>query len=114
MKIVGYDNLSGALQIKFAGDTAEKTIDEYPAHDFSVLEMHENVSISEILVALAQNGFQIALQQELAEEISRNNSKTETYKSLINNEFEFSPESLFPQPEYPAPNQPISTGLMVV
>lgn len=115
MKLVGFDPVNSTLQIKFAGDNAEKQIDEYEAHNFSVLEMHDNVSISDIMIALAQNGYQIALQQELAETIARNDSKVALYKSLIGTEMVYSANELFPEVSCkPAEHQPLSTGLQVI
>lgn len=115
MKLVGYDPATSSLQIKFAGENAEKPIDEYDFHNFSVLEMHENVAISDILRALAQNGYQIALQQELAETIARNDAKVGLYKSLIGTEIEYTAEQLFPPVVcVPSENQPLSTGLQVI
>jgi hypothetical protein len=113
MKIVSFDELTGAFHIKFASDESEKEIDEYPAHLFSVLELRENISINEILTALAQEGHKVLIQQNLAEEIARNNSKTEQYKMLVGTDIEYNVDTLFNQ-EFPSPNQPISTGLMVI
>jgi hypothetical protein len=113
MKIVGYDSTDSTLLIKFSGDTLEKNIDEYQEHKFSVLEMHENVAISEILKALAQSGLSIAIQQELNEEISRNDTKSSLYKSLIGNEIEYNLEDLFPK-QCPSPNQPTTNGLEII
>lgn len=40
MKIVGFNDLSSTLQIKFCSDLAEKPIDDYPIHEFNVVELH--------------------------------------------------------------------------
>ena len=114
MKIVGFDVIKSTLQIKFASNLAEKPIDEYEAHLFNVIQ-DGDVTNEEIIKALAQNGWNIALQQELAEQIAKDNQKVSQYKSYIGQEFEYTAEELFnPQPTVPAEDQPISTGLMVI
>ena len=115
MKIVHFDALSGAISIKFAGDTAEKSIDEYPAHDFNIVETNENVKIEDILKALAQNGWNIAFQQEASEEIARNNHKIGVYKNLVGNKFSYTQDELFsPLTCEASDNQPSTQGLMVI
>jgi hypothetical protein len=112
MKIVEFNPLNGILSIKFASDNAEKKIEEYPSHQFNVVEMHENVKLDEILKALAQNGWNIAFQQEAAEEIVRNNVKINIYKNLVGNEFSYTQQELFSQEA--SENQPNTDGLMIV
>ena len=115
MKVVNFDALSGAISIKFAADTAEKPIDDYPAHDFNVVEMDSDVKIEHILKALAQNGWNIAFQQEASEEIARNNHKIGVYKNLVGNRFSYTQEELFaPEACIAEENQPSSQGLMVI
>ena len=114
MKIVGFDIIKSTLEIKFASNLAEKPIDEYEAHLFNVVQ-DGNVTNEEIIKALAQNGWNIALQQEIAEQTARDNEKVSQYKSYVGKEFEYTAEELFnPQPTIPAEDQPISTGLMVI
>ena len=114
MKIVGYDILKSTLQIKFASDLAEKTIDEYETHLFNVVQ-DGDVTNEQIIKALAQNGWNIALQQEIAEQTAKDNEKVSQYKKYVGQEFNYTAEELFnPQPTIPAEDQPISTGLMVI
>lgn len=115
MKIVKFDTLNGTMSIKFAGDTAEKPIDDYPAHDFNIVEMHENVTTDQILKALAQNGWNIAFQQEASEEIARNSVKIGAYKNLVGNQFIYTQEELFaPEACVASENQPSTEGLMII
>ena len=113
MKIVGFNVLNGTLQIKFSSDTSEKKIDEYPAQDFNVVEMHDAVTIDEILIALAQTGHQFALQQEVAEQTSKDNKKIKIFKSLIGKQFEYNVFELF-NPSCPSENQPKTKDLMII
>jgi hypothetical protein len=114
MKIVGYDILKSTLQIKFCSDLAEKSIDEYETHLFNVVQESE-VSDKEILKALAQNGWNIALQQEIAEQTAKDNEKVTQYTSYVGKEFDYSALELFtPEPTIPAEDQPLSIGLMVI
>jgi hypothetical protein len=114
MKVVGFDDLKGTLQIKFASDLAEKPIDEYETHLFNVVQESE-VSNEDIVKALAQNGWNIALQQEIAEENAKDNQKIAQYKNYVGLEFEYNFEELFnSQPTIPAEEQPLSTGLMII
>lgn len=114
IKIVGYDVIKSSLQIKFASNLAEKPIDEYETHLFNVVQDGE-VTNDEIIKALAQNGWNIALQQEIAEQTAKDNEKVSQYKSYVGQKFEYTYEELFiPQPTIPAKEQPISTGLMII
>jgi hypothetical protein len=114
MKVVGFDAVKSTLQIKFASDLAEKPIDEYESHLFNVVQ-DGNATNEEIIKALAQNGWNIALQQEIAEQISKDNEKVSQYQSYVGKEFEYTADELFnPQPTIPAEDQPISTGLMII
>jgi hypothetical protein len=115
MKVVGFNPLDGILQIKFAGDTAEKSIDEYPAHQFNVQVENENVTLDDVLKALAQTGWNAALQQEIAEETARDNEAIALYTKLIGEEYDFTFQELFQQSACQvAENQPLSRGLMEV
>lgn len=115
MKVVGFDVLNGSLWIKFAGDTAEKSIDDYPAHQFNVVEEHENVTLNEVLKALAQTGWNIAFQQEVAEQTAKDNYKVEMYQSLVGSAYVFTGDELFSTPQAcPSENQPTTKGLMVI
>ena len=115
MKIVHFDALSGAISIKFAGDKAEKPIDEYPAHEFNIVETHNNVKVEDILKALAQNGWNIAFQQEASEEIARNDVKIGVYKNLVGNKFSYTQEELFaPEACIAEDNQPATQGLIII
>jgi len=114
MKVVGIDVVKSTLEIKFASDLAEKPIDEYETHLFNVVQENP-VTNEEIIKALAQNGWNIALQQEIAEQIAKDNEKVSQYQSYVGKEFEYTAEELFKsQPTIPAEDQPISTGLMVI
>ena len=114
MKVVGFDVVKSTLQIKFASDLAEKPIDDYEAHLFNVVQ-EGDVTNEEIIRALAQNGWNIALQQEIAEQTAKDNQKVSQYKSYVNQEFEYTEEELFTlRPTIPSEDQPISTGLMVI
>jgi hypothetical protein len=115
MKVVGFDVLNGTILIKFAGDTAEKSIDEYPSHQFNVVEDNKNVTLDEVLKALAQTGWNIAFQQEVAEQTAKDNEKVALYKSLIGSAYVFTGEELFSTPQAcPSENQPSTKGLMVI
>ena len=115
MKIDGFDVLNGTILIKFAGDTAEKPIDDYPAHQFNVVEENENVNLEEVLKALAQTGWNIAFQQEVAEQIAKDNEKIVLYQSLVGSSYVYTGEELFAPPQAcPANNQPSTQGLMVI
>jgi hypothetical protein len=115
MKIVGYDILKSTLQIKFASDLAEKPIDEYETHLFNVVQENDTVTDNEILKALAQNGWDIALQQEIAEQTARDNKKVSQYKSYVGKEFTYSSTEIFmPEQTIAAEDQPLSQGLMVI
>jgi hypothetical protein len=115
MKIAGFDVLTGALLIKFAADTSEKPIDDYPAHQFNVVENNETVTLDEVLKALAQTGWDIAFQQEVAEQTAKNNEKVAIYKSLIGSSYTYTGEELFAPPQScPSENQPSTQGLMVI
>jgi DNA-binding PucR family transcriptional regulator len=114
MKVVGFDIIKSTLEIKFASDLAEKPIEQYETHLFNVVQNGE-VTNEEIIKELAKNGWNIALQQEIAEQIAKDNEKVSQYKSYVNQEFEYTAEELFnPQSTIPAEDQPISTGLMVI
>jgi hypothetical protein len=114
MKVVGFDVIKSTLEIKFASDLAEKPIDEYETHLFNVVQ-EGNVSNEEILKALAQNGWNIALQQEIAEQLAKDNEKVAQYKSYVGKELTYTTEELFnPRPTIPAEDQPLSEGLMVI
>jgi len=112
MKVVGFDNLKGAIQLKFSSDLAEKNIDEYPSYDFNIVEMNDEVVLDDILKALAQNGWNIAFQQEVAEQTAKDNQKIKQYQSIINEEFKFSYDDLYATPA--AEEQPMTEGLMVI
>lgn len=115
MKIVGFDTIKSTIKIKFASDLAEKSIDEYDWHEFNIVELNENVTENEILKALAQNGWNIALQQEIAEQTAKNSKKVAYYKSLEGTNFKYSAEELFASEVcQAAEDQPLSTGLMVI
>lgn len=115
MKIVGFDTIKSTLKIKFASDLAEKSIDEYDWHEFNVIELNEDVTEKQVLKALAQNGWNIALQQEIAEQTAKNSKKVAYYKSLENTNFKYSAEELFePEACQAAEDQPLSQGLMVI
>jgi hypothetical protein len=115
MKIVGFDTIKSALSIKFASDLAEKNIDEYESHLFNVVQENEEITNDEILKALAQNGWNIALQQEIAEQIAKDNKKINQYKNYVGEEFEYTIEELFgPQNIVAAEDQPLSQGLMII
>lgn len=115
MKIDGFDVLNGTILIKFAGDTAEKPIDEYPSHKFNVVEDNENVTLNAVLKALAQTGWNIAFQQEVAEQTAKNNEKVAIYQALIGSSYEYSGEELFaPEACVAEDNQPSTQGLMVI
>jgi hypothetical protein len=115
MKIVDFDAINSTLYIKFASDLAEKPIDKYEAHKFNVMEQGDDVELRDIVKALAQNGWNIALQQELAEQNAKDNEKVQKYKSLVNEEFDYLAEELFfSEPTVPAKDQPLSEGLMVI
>ena len=114
MKVVGFDVVKSTLQIKFASDLAEKPIDEYETHLFNVVQ-EGAVTNEDIIKALAQNGWNIALQQEVAEQIGKDNQKVNQYKSYIGKEFEYTADELFNlQPTMAAEDQPLSQGLMVI
>lgn len=115
MKIVGFDVIKSTLQIKFASDLAEKPIDDYETHLFNVVQENDEVTDNQILKALAQNGWNIALQQEIAEQTAKDNTKITQYKRYVGQEFNYSIEELFaPEPTIPAEDQPISQGLMII
>jgi hypothetical protein len=115
MKVVGFDIIKSTLQIKFASDLAEKPIDEYETHLFSVVQEDNAVTDEQILQALAQNGWNIALQQEIAEQTAKDNQKVDQYKSYVGKEFSYTAEELFaPQACQAAEEQPLSQGLMVI
>ena len=115
MKVVGFDVIKSTLQIKFASDLAEKPIEEYETHLFNVVQENNQVTDSEILKALAQNGWNIALQQEIAEHIAKDNEKVNQYKSYVGQEILFTQEELFaPEAAVASENQPITQGLMVI
>ena len=115
MKVVGFDVIKSTLQIKFASDLAEKPIDDYEAHLFNVVQENNEVTDNQILKALAQNGWNIALQQEIAEQIAKDNEKISQYKTYVGKEFNFTAGDLFaPGPTIPAEDQPLSEGLMVI
>jgi len=114
MKVVGFDVIKSTLQIKFASDLAEKPIDDYEAHLFNVVQKGD-VTNEQIIKALAQNGWNIALQQEIAEQTAKDNEKVSQYKNYIGQEFNYTIEELFaPEPTIPAEDQPLSQGLMVI
>jgi len=114
MKVVGFDVVKSTLQIKFASDLAEKPIDEYETHLFNVVQ-EGPVTNENIIQALAQNGWNIALQQEIAEQTAKDNQKVIQYKGYVGREFEYTAEELFsPKPTIPAEDQPLSTGLMII
>ena len=112
MKVVGFDVQKGAIQLKFASDLAEKSIDEYPSYDFNIVEMDVDVSLDDILKALAQNGWNIAFQQEVAETSAKDNEKIKQYQQIIDEQFEFSYDDLYATPA--AEEQPFTEGLMVI
>lgn len=112
MKIVGFNTLDGTLHIKFAGDTAEKSIDDYPTHNFNVQTANDNVTLDDVLKALAQTGWQAALQQEIAEQTAKDNEAIAIYNSLVGNEFVFTGDELFAQEA--SENQPTTQGLMII
>jgi hypothetical protein len=112
MKIVGFDVIKSTLQIKFASDLAEKLIDEYEEHLLTVLQEHDQVTDEEIIKALAKNGWNIALQQELAEQTAKDNKLVSQYKNYVSKEFEYTADELFFTQA--AEEQPISTGLMII
>ena len=115
MKIVDFDKLNGTLHIKFASENSKADIDSYPSHMFNVLEMSDSIDTSEILKALAVAGWNIAVQQEVAEEISSNSKKIDTYAKLVGLSVEYSDEELFsPEPTVASENQPSTAGLMVI
>jgi hypothetical protein len=115
MKIAGFDVLNGTILIKFAADTAEKLIDDYPSHQFNVVEENENVKLEEVLKALAQTGWNIAFQQEVAEQTAKDNEKIALYQSLIGSFYVYTGEELFAPPKScPSENQPSTQGLMVI
>jgi len=115
MKVVGFDKLKSTLQIKFASDLADKSIEEYETHLFNVVELDESVTNNTILKALAHNGWNIALQQEIAEQTAKDNKKVSQYTGYVGQEFTYSFEELFsPDPTLPAEDQPLSTGLMII
>jgi hypothetical protein len=112
MKIVGFDENKSTLLVKFASDLAEKPIEDYDFHYFNVVENDDGVVLDDILKALAQNGWNIALQQEIAEQTSKDNEKVQLYKALVDKEFDFTADDLFATPA--AEEQPITEGLMVI
>lgn len=115
IKVVDYDVIKSTLYIKFASDLAERPIDEYEAHMFNVVEESESTSDAEILKSLAQAGWNIALQQEIAEQIAKNSIKVAKYKSYVGQELLYTQEELFsPVCNVAAEDQPISVGLMVI
>lgn len=114
MKVVGFDVIKSSLEIKFASDLAEKPIEEYETHLFNVVQENE-VTDEDILKALAQNGWNIALQQEIAEQTAKDNKKVAQYKNYVGKEFSYTTEELFaPQACQAAEDQPLSQGLMVI
>jgi hypothetical protein len=115
MKVVGFDTIKSTLQIKFCSNLSEKSIDEYETHLFNVVQENESVTNEDIIKALAKNGWNIALQQEIAEQIAKDNEKITQYKSYVGEEFEYTANELFnAQPTDPAKDQPLSQGLMII
>ena len=112
MKVVGFDIIKSTLQIKFCSNLAEKPIDEYETHLFNVVQEDSAVTNEQILKALAQNGWNIALQQEIAEQTAKNNTLVSQYKSYIGKEIEYTSEELFATEA--SEDQPLSQGLMVI
>lgn len=112
MKIVGFNILDSTLQIKFCFEGSEKDIDQYEAHNFNAVELREDITLDEILKALAQNGWNIAFQQHAAESIAKDNKKIKKFKSLINKEFSYSEHDLFAIKA--SEEQPPIEGLMVI
>jgi len=112
MKIVGFDRLKSAVQIKFCSDLAEKNIEEYPTYDFNVVETDNSVTQKQVLKALASTGWNIALQQEIAEQIAKNSKKVAEYESLISQEFLFSEDDLYAIEA--SEEQPTTEGLMII
>ena len=112
MKVVGFDVLKSTLQIKFASDLAEKSIDEYETHLFNVVQEDGQVTNDQILKALAQNGWNIALQQEIAEQTAKDNEKVAQYKSYIGKEYNYTYSELYSTQA--AEDQPLSQGLMII
>jgi hypothetical protein len=115
MKIVAFDAISGTLQIKFAADTAFKSIDEYPTHDFNVKIENDTVTIDDILKALAQTGWAAAFQQEVAEQTAKDNEAVKMYTNLVGKEFDFTSEALFAlPPTCPSEKQPTVSGAVII
>jgi hypothetical protein len=112
MKIVGFNRLDGTLQIKFCFKDSQKDIDQYEAHNFNAVELREDITLDEILKALAQNGWNIAFQQSAAEDITQDNDKVTKFESLISKEFLYSEQDLFATQA--SDEQPPIEGLMVI
>jgi|694.fasta_scaffold135611_4 hypothetical protein len=112
MKIVGFDRLNSTLQIKFCFESAKKDIDKYEAHNFNVIELREDITLDDILKALAKNGWNIAFQQSAAEDIAEDNDKVTKFESLISKEFSYSEQDLFAIQA--SDEQPPVEGLMVI
>ena len=114
MKVVGYNDVNGTVELKFASDLSERSIDDYTAHSFTVLD-ENGTGLPGVLKALAQNGWNIALQQEIVDANIKNNTRVNEYKAIIGEEFTFDQEFLFaPPPNQAAENQPHSQGSMVI
>ena len=115
MKIVDVNYLTGVLKIKFASDTAQKPIDDYPEHEIQVLELDDMVTVDVAMNAIAQTGWNIALQQENQENIIKNNSRLKEYADLVSKVQTFSFSDLNGFSEGTASDiQPSIQGLMIV
>jgi hypothetical protein len=114
MKIAGFNTLNSTLVVKFCSDLAEKPIDDYPEHEINVVELDDGVTLDQILAAIAQSGWTIAMQQEVAEQTAKNSEKVAIFKSLIDSQYMFTEDELYPKSCGVAENQPKSTGLMEI
>lgn len=113
MKIVSFDKLTGTIEACFASDRAERPIEEYPRHPIQVVDEDGGSDLADVMKAIAQTGWQIAVQQQAAEDQAKNDTRMGQYAALVGQEFGYAAEDLFAAPKCcAADNQPTTEGLI--
>lgn len=88
LKIIGYDDETESLLIKFACDLSDKSIDEYEAYAFQP-KSYSEFDPQKILEWIAKSGIYNVSEQIKSEKWEKSNDSIEVLKSLEGQEFEY-------------------------
>ena len=81
LKIVGYDDDHNLL-VSFATDASKNSVENYPTYSFQP-HRYQNITADEIVLQIAKQGLNIALEQDAKEKHAQNTGKVIDLQDLV-------------------------------